>query len=117
MAMGPFTTILASAARTTTSQTAVQSTPQTASVLAVKLAVTAHSGTTPTLDVTLEWSDDSTTFYAADPSDAFTQVTTTDATKVKTFARKAPYYRVKWTIAGTTPSYTFAVGVARSARF
>lgn len=29
--------------------------------------------------------------------------------KVKQFTIKAPYYRVVWTIAGTTPSYTFTI--------
>lgn len=116
--MGPFRTIVASAARTATGQSTVQVDPQTASVIALKVALTAHSGTTPTLDLTVEWTDDGgSTFYSADPADAFTQLTTTDKSIVKTFVRKAPGYRIKWTIAGTTPSYTFSVGAARAQRF
>lgn len=118
MGMGPFTTVVASAARTATGQSAVIVTPQTASVLALKLAVTAHSGTTPTLDVTVEWTEDGgTTWIKADPADAFSQRTTTDKTEIKTFIRKAAGYRLVWTITGTTPSFTFSVGAARAQRF
>lgn len=74
------------------------------------LEVTAQSGTTPTLDVTVEWSMDGTNFGQGQPSDAFTQVTTTVPTRVvKQFNTKAPYFRVVYTIGGTTPNYTFQV--------
>lgn len=65
-----------------------------------------------TLDVTVEWSqDDGTTFAASDPADAFTQITQPDGaqTIVKAFDVKAPAYRIVWTLGGTTPDFTFSV--------
>lgn len=76
--------------------------------LSLVVNVTAASGTTPTLDLAVQWSVDGTTWAPAETPDAFTQITTTGA-KVKTFTVKAPSYRVVWTIGGTTPSFTFTV--------
>jgi hypothetical protein len=78
--------------------------------LNVLLEVTAQSGTTPTLDVSVEWSMDGTNFGVAQPADSFTQVTTTVPTRVvKAFQNKAPFYRVVYTLGGTSPNYTFQV--------
>ena len=103
-----------SAARTTTgTSTAValnvnsQVSPGGA-LLGLLVNVTAASGTTPTLDLTVEWSSDGTNFVVGQPADALTQITTAVGA-AKQFAIKAPFYRVKWTIAGTTPSFTFDV--------
>lgn len=61
------------------------------------------------LDLSIEWSTDGgTTWFVGQPADTFTQVTAT-ATAVKSFTPKAPHCRFRWTIAGTTPSFTFAV--------
>lgn len=77
----------------------------------------AGTGTSPTLDVTIEDSADNSSF-AAITGAAFTQVTgTASAQKLvvnKDSARR--YVRVKYTIAGTSPSFTFsvnAVGVTK----
>lgn len=77
----------------------------------------AGTGTSPTLDVTIEDSADNSSF-AAITGAAFTQVTgTASAQKLvvnKDSARR--YVRVKYTIGGTTPSFTFsvnAVGVTK----
>jgi hypothetical protein len=77
-------------------------------VLAVD--VTAASGTTPTLDLTVQWSlDGGTTWATTDGTpDAFAQITAA-ATRVKRFPALSGTYRVVWTIAGTTPSFTFSV--------
>ena len=77
-------------------------------VLTVLLDVTAVSGTTPSMTVSVEWSTDGgTTFCAAETADAFTAITAT--TKVcKQFRAKSNYYRIVWTITGTTPSFTFS---------
>lgn len=75
----------------------------------VLVDVTAHSGTTPTLDITVEWSMDGANFGPAQPVDSFTQITVVDSRVVKLFAVKAPFFRVVWTLAGTTPNYTFSV--------
>ncbi|MGA0100315.1 MAG: hypothetical protein ACO3LM_12645 [Steroidobacteraceae bacterium] len=77
----------------------------------------AGTGTSPTLDVTIEDSADNSSF-AAITGAAFTQVTgTASAQKLvvnKDSARR--YVRVKYTIGGTSPSFTFsvnAVGVTK----
>jgi hypothetical protein len=100
--------IATSAARTATGQSAGFATRQN-EVVNIAVAVTAHSGTTPTLDLSVEWSNDGSTWFSAQAADTFTQVTTTDSNFVKQFVCKAPQFRVKWTIAGTTPSYTFSI--------
>ncbi len=76
----------------------------------------AGTGTSPTLDLSFEESDDNTTFTAVaagafDGGANFTQVTGTASQQELTFdvgARKR-YLRAKWTIGGTTPSFTFSV--------
>lgn len=70
--------------------------------------VTAVSGTGPTLDLSVEWSHDGTTWAPAEPADDFTQITAVGSV-VKNFSLKMPIYRVVWTIAGTTPSFTFSI--------
>jgi len=76
------------------------------SMLGVTLNVTAVSGVAASLVLSVQWSADGTTFGAADPPDAFTAVTATGVV-VKSFAAKAPFYRLAWAITGTTPSFTF----------
>lgn len=98
-----------SAARTATGQGQAVVDSDRGNMLALQLAVTASSGTTPTLDVALEWSmDGGTTWSPAETADSFTQMTGTGS-KVKVFTVKSPTYRVVWTIGGTTPSFTFWV--------
>ncbi len=74
------------------------------------LNVSAPSGTTPTLDVTVEWSHDGTTFAVADPTDSFAQIT---AAKVvaKSFDVKAPMARLRYTTGGTSPSFPVVAGL------
>ncbi len=101
--------VVASAARTTTGTSSAITLDGLGEDVSLAVDVTAASGTTPTLDMTIEWSHDGgTTWMTADPPDAFTQITAA-AKKTKVFAAKAPTYRVRWTIAGTTPSFTFQV--------
>lgn len=100
-------TVVPSAARTTNGSAAlaVDDIGDTVSLL---VSVTAASGTTPTLDISVEWSPDGTIWAVADTPDAFTQITTTKAV-VKSFSDKAKFFRVVWAIGGTTPSFTFQV--------
>jgi hypothetical protein len=102
--------VVTSAARTATGQSSALTAP-TASQMLLAVDVTASSGTTPTLDITVEWTPDGTNWFVSDTSDAFAQITAGKKT-VKAFAVKAAQYRVKWTIAGTTPSFTFSVSAA-----
>lgn len=100
-------TILASAARTTTGQSTAFD-EGNADKLSVLVDVTAASGTTPQLTVNVEWSHDNTNWFAADTPDAFTVITA--AKKVcKQFDVKGLYARLNYTILGTTPSFTFSV--------
>lgn len=78
------------------------------SQIALLVNVSAASGTTPTLDLKVQWSHDGTTWADADASDAFVQITAAKVT-VKLFPRRGPYFRLFWTIGGTTPSFTFGV--------
>lgn len=73
---------------------------------ALYLNVTAASGTTPTLTVTVEDSPDGQTWYTLA---TFTQATgvTSEAKRVlDPFGR---YLRVSYTVGGTAPSFTFDV--------
>lgn len=99
------TVIVGSAARTTSGDSGGQSCGQYAK-LAILINVTAFSGTTPTINFTVEWSHDKTTYAAANTSDAFTQIVGVSA-RTMLFDTKGPYYRLVWAVAGTTPSFTF----------
>jgi hypothetical protein len=82
-------------------------------VALVVLNASAGTGTTPTLDVKLQHSDDNST-YADVTGGAFTQVTDVAGSagvqvkKINVSDLKR-YVRVIGTIAGTTPSFDFAV--------
>lgn len=113
--MGAFTpqVVVPSAARTATGQSAalgiggVAPSGQ-ADTVALAVDVTAVSGTTPSMTVSVEWSFDGTSFFVADVADAFTAITAAKKV-VRLFDVKASLYRVVWTISGTTPSFTFSV--------
>lgn len=107
MAYGDAAVVVASAARTTTGNSAAL-TCEKGRNLNLLVGVTAASGTTPTLDLTIQWSMDGTNFGAAQTPESFTTLTVTGQT-INQFAVKAPFFRVVWTIGGTTPSFTFQV--------
>jgi hypothetical protein len=96
----------ASGAKTVSGQTGAV--PVMASWVGVGVDCTAVSGTTPTLDVSLQWSFDGVNFSAGESPVTFAQITAAKSTHVLVQAR-APYMRVMWTVGGTTPSFTFAV--------
>lgn len=111
---GTYVTLVASAARTATGTgtTFCQFAPFTK--FAAQLAVTAASGTTPTLDVTWQHSiDNGTTWFTVS---TFTQKTATGnelKVEAEVAAATAEVYgncmRAIWTIGGTSPSFTFSV--------
>jgi len=97
-------------------------------VVALVVAVNAISGTTPTLDVTVEESDDGSTGWVAVPAVAlidpdtgdattFTQVTTVDSFQVLALRRQkvTRFVRVVFTLAGTSPVY-YAVSLVEGAK-
>ena len=82
-------------------------------VALVVLNASAGTGTTPTLDVKLQHSDDNST-YADVTGGAFTQVTDVAGSagvqvKKINVSDLTRYVRVIGTIAGTTPSFDFGV--------
>lgn len=102
----PSSNVVASAARTTTGQSAAIGMPDRTNVnLAVN--VSAVSGTTPNMALTVEWSNDGTTWYKSDPADTFTALTAT-GNVVKNLTVKGAFARLVWTLTGTSPSFTFA---------
>lgn len=103
---GGVSQVAPSNARTSSGSSAAMRTPTSANALAVLLKVTAVSGVLPTLTVSVEWSQDGVTFAAADPADQF-NVIIAAGSKVKRFDVKGDFFRVVWTIGGTTPSFTF----------
>lgn len=101
--------VVPSGARTATGNSGPLGLIQGGKDLAVLADVTVVSGTSPSMTLSVEWSQDGgTTFGQADPADAFTAITAA-ATKAKTFAVKGNSYRIVWTITGTTPSFTFSI--------
>jgi hypothetical protein len=77
------------------------------------LHVCAVSGTTPTLDIDLEDSADDMTFVAI-TGGTFAQVTALTCERLETSPGDVldNFVRASWTIAGTTPSFTFVVAYA-----
>ena len=101
---------VASAARTTTATGTAFNCDSAFTVLA-SLNVSAASGTSPTLDVRLETTaDGGTTWYTVGSFPQQTGVTATPVARV--LAPLGSQARFAWTVAGTTPSFTFGVTVS-----
>lgn len=112
MAGQPSLRIVDSAARTTTGNSAGYQSPpgpqmDIAQNLGILIDITAVAGTGPNLVLSVEWSYDGISFAQADPADQMTAITAASK-KVKIFQIKADFYRLVWTITGTTPSFTFS---------
>ena len=106
MPSGPGT-VVTSTARTTTGNSGALKAPSEPN-LSLLAVVSAASGTTPSMTLSVEWSADGTNFVPADTADSFTAITTANGL-TKRFTTKSAFYRVVWTITGTTPSFTFSV--------
>lgn len=106
MAFGDAVIVVASAARTTTGNSGALACEKGLN-LNLLVEVTASAGTTPTLDLTIEWSMDGTNFGALQAAESFSQITAATVRRFQQFPVKAPFFRLVWTIAGTTPSFTF----------
>lgn len=102
-------TLVAPAARTATGNSGVLTGYAPASSLRVQLNVTAASGTTPTLNVLVEDSLDGANWNTIG---TFAQKTAASREVLNVTTPFANQIRVSWTIAGTTPSFTFAVVAA-----
>lgn len=103
-----------SAARVTSSNSSVLRMDQAADNINVAVFVTAASGT-PSMILSVEWSNDGTNFAATETADAFTAITGT-GNKVKSFPVRGLFARLVWTITGGTPSLTFSCDVGSAGR-
>lgn len=109
-------TLLASAARTASSNSP-DLTVYNGAKLAVYLDVTAASGTSPTLDVTVKAKDPASGKYFLVGTFAQKTAVASEAIFIGggadvEFATRT--YRIEYVIAGTTPSFTFSVGASMS---
>jgi hypothetical protein len=100
----------ASAARTASGNSGTLSGYGAAKTLRAQLDVTAASGTTPTLDVVVEDSVDGGTNW--NTVGTFAQKTTTGREVINVTTPFSDDLRVRWTIGGGTPSFTFSVAWA-----
>lgn len=99
-------TMVTSAARTASGDSGAFTRPKAVTAFRAQLDVTAASGTTPTLDVVIEDSLDGTNWNTVG---TFTQKTTTGRQVVNLELPVSNVLRARWTIGGTTPSFTFSV--------
>jgi hypothetical protein len=99
--------VVASAARTASGNGSSIETGDRTEVRGLVLDVTAASGTTPTLDVSIQTSDDNTNWRTLK---SFGQKTAISNEHLSSGGLDR-YMRFSWAIAGTTPSFTFSVGV------
>lgn len=70
------------------------------------LAITARSGTAPSLHVLVETSDDGSTWR---PLGAFQAVNDATGSQTQSFPGVGRYLRARWLIRGSSPSFTFSV--------
>lgn len=101
-------TMVASAARTASGTSATQVFQDHVTALRAQLNVTAASGTGPTLDVVLEDTLDGTNWNTLA---TFTQATGATRQVVNYTGPFSDTIRVRWTVGGVTPSFTFGVVV------
>lgn len=73
----------------------------------VGIDVTAFAGTSPTLDVAVQWSFDNVNWGAGESPLVFAQIVGVKSSHITTQTR-APYVRLSYVIGGTSPSFTFA---------
>jgi hypothetical protein len=104
-------TVVASAARTANGTSAAYglgpSFPLGQSI-ALEIEVTAVSGTSPSMALSVLWSEDGVNFGLNDGSaDTFAAITAV-GNVVKTVPARAPYMQLSWVLTGTTPSFTFS---------
>jgi len=101
--------VVASAARTTSSTTTSIPHGSDGHVLNLQVTVTAVSGTTPSMALSVLWSQDGTNFGPVDGgAQTFAAITTT-GTVCKQVPVVGKFYQLSWTLTGTSPSFTFTV--------
>lgn len=103
---GVLETWAASAARTVTGDTGSRPDYDSADSLRVQLDVTAASGTSPTLNVVVEDTLDGTNWNTIG---TFAQRVAAGREVINITSPFGDTVRARWTIGGTTPSFTFSV--------
>ncbi len=103
---GAAATVVASAARTTSSNSSTLTGYGPAATLRAQLNISAAAGTVPTLDVLVEDTLDGTTFNTIG---TFTQATGVTRQVIDITSPFSDQVRIKWTVGGTAPSFTFSV--------
>lgn len=98
--------LVSSAARATSGDSGILTGYGGASTLRVQSDVTAASGTVPTLDVLVEDTLDGTNWNKIG---SFAQKAAAGREVIDVTTPFAERLRVRWTIGGTTPSFTFSV--------
>lgn len=101
-------TLVVSAARTASGDSGILTGWGHASKIRAQLNVTAAAGTSPTLDVVLEDTVDGTNFNVVG---TFAQKVAAGREVITITGLFSDQLRVRWTIGGTSPSFTFAVDV------
>lgn len=100
-------TVVPSAARTASGDSGPLAGYGGAGTLRAQLEVTARSGVAPTLDVVVEDSLDGGATW--NTVGTFAQATAVGRQVVNVTTPFAPTLRVRWTLTGTTPSFTFSM--------
>lgn len=104
--------LVASAARTSSSTSAALAGYGGASTLRLQLNISAAGGVAPTLDVVVEDTLDGSNWNTIG---TFSQKTAVSREVINVTTAFADRLRVRWTIGGTTPSFTFGVIAAAQA--
>ncbi len=76
--------------------------------LSVQVNVTAASGTTPSMTLSVTWSNDGVTYSQANPADSIAAITTVSSL-VARFTVKGAFYQIAWIVTGTNPSFTTTI--------
>lgn len=103
---GVVDTLVPSAARTSSADSGALTGWGVPDVARVQLDVTAAAGTSPTLDVVVEDTLDGTNWNVVG---TFAQKTATGREVINLSTPFADRLRVRWTVGGTSPSFTFSV--------
>lgn len=107
-APGATDTVVPGAARTASGDTGVTHGWGAASRLRAQLDVTAAAGTSPTLDVVVEDTLDGTNWNVVG---TFAQKIAAGREVINVTSPFSDRLRVRWTVGGTTPSFTFSVTI------
>lgn len=100
--------VLPSAARTTSGDTGALPLHGSTVTLRCQLHVTAAAGTGPALDVVIEDTLDGENYNTLG---TFTQATAATRQVINITSPFTDRLRVRWTVAGTSPSFTFSVSI------